>query len=589
MGADLPPGPRRARARGRAGPTAGRRPGHDRRRRPGPDRGAGGRRARRAPRPTSGWTTAASPYALLAAVDRLWHERLVPFEENLRAGRPAPRPRRAVVVAADPTWPAQASGCSPGSAAAPGTGRCGSDHIGSTAVPGLPAEGRPRPAGRGRRPRCGAAGAADDPPRTPGSSGPGGVVGLRRRTRRRRPAPQGDGAERRPRPGGELPRPPEASPAWQARRCTFRDRLRADRVLAAEYADLKRRPAAGPHASIERVRGREAAVRTPGAAPAEIARNECVGAARLPWCHATDDRPPAHRRPVPGRLRLPAERRPAHGHRRARRAGSTRGEQDVVLLGATGTGKSATTAWLIEQVQRPDAGAGPEQDARRAARQRVPRAAAAQRGRVLRLLLRLLPARGVHPADRHLHREGLLDQRGGRAAAALGDELAADPARRRRGRLGLVHLRPGHPAGVRRPDGPAQGRHTDRARRAAAPVRPDAVHPQRPRLHPRHVPGARRHGRDHPGVRGAGAPDRVLRRRDRPDLHPAPADRRDRPRGGGDVRLPGDALRRRPGADGARDRAASRPSWPTGSPSSSGRASCSRRSGCGCARPTTSR
>ena len=30
-----------------------------------------------------------------------------------------------------------------------------------------------------------------------------------------------------------------------------------------------------------------------------------------------------------------------------------RGESDIVLLGATGTGKSATTAWLIEQVQRP--------------------------------------------------------------------------------------------------------------------------------------------------------------------------------------------------------------------------------------------
>jgi len=29
------------------------------------------------------------------------------------------------------------------------------------------------------------------------------------------------------------------------------------------------------------------------------------------------------------------------------------GEQDVVLLGATGTGKSATTAWLIEKLQRP--------------------------------------------------------------------------------------------------------------------------------------------------------------------------------------------------------------------------------------------
>jgi excinuclease ABC subunit B len=30
-----------------------------------------------------------------------------------------------------------------------------------------------------------------------------------------------------------------------------------------------------------------------------------------------------------------------------------KGEQDVVLLGATGTGKSATTAWLIERLQRP--------------------------------------------------------------------------------------------------------------------------------------------------------------------------------------------------------------------------------------------
>ncbi|WP_067467455.1 excinuclease ABC subunit UvrB [Nocardia amamiensis] len=31
----------------------------------------------------------------------------------------------------------------------------------------------------------------------------------------------------------------------------------------------------------------------------------------------------------------------------------TAGERDVVLLGATGTGKSATTAWLIERLQRP--------------------------------------------------------------------------------------------------------------------------------------------------------------------------------------------------------------------------------------------
>ena len=29
------------------------------------------------------------------------------------------------------------------------------------------------------------------------------------------------------------------------------------------------------------------------------------------------------------------------------------GETDVALLGATGTGKTATTAWLIERLQRP--------------------------------------------------------------------------------------------------------------------------------------------------------------------------------------------------------------------------------------------
>ena len=29
------------------------------------------------------------------------------------------------------------------------------------------------------------------------------------------------------------------------------------------------------------------------------------------------------------------------------------GQRDVVLLGATGTGKSATSAWLIEKLQRP--------------------------------------------------------------------------------------------------------------------------------------------------------------------------------------------------------------------------------------------
>ena len=166
----------------------------------------------------------------------------------------------------------------------------------------------------------------------------------------------------------------------------------------------------------------------------------------------------AQGRALRGHLGLPAFRRPADRDRATSSERIHGGEQDVVLLGATGTGKTATVAWAVERLQRPDAGHAAQQDAGRAVRQRAAPAAAQQRGGVLRLLLRLLPARGLRPADRHLHREGLLDQRGGRAAAALGDQLAAHPPRRHRGLHGLLHLRPRHPAGVRRPHGAAPRR-----------------------------------------------------------------------------------------------------------------------------------
>ena len=48
---------------------------------------------------------------------------------------------------------------------------------------------------------------------------------------------------------------------------------------------------------------------------------------------------------------IPAGDQPAAIEEIARRINA--GEEDVVLLGATGTGKSATTAWLIERLQRP--------------------------------------------------------------------------------------------------------------------------------------------------------------------------------------------------------------------------------------------
>jgi len=61
-------------------------------------------------------------------------------------------------------------------------------------------------------------------------------------------------------------------------------------------------------------------------------------------------------RPTRGRFRVVSEFEPSGDQPTAIKALAERvnaGETDTVLLGATGTGKSATTAWLIEQVQRP--------------------------------------------------------------------------------------------------------------------------------------------------------------------------------------------------------------------------------------------
>ncbi|GAA4992786.1 dephospho-CoA kinase [Pseudonocardia tropica] len=71
-------------------------------------------------------------------VDALWDGRLAGFEENLRTGRPAPDgPPR--LVEHDPDWAVQARRLAERVAVAAGGHGRGVDHIGSTAVPGLPA------------------------------------------------------------------------------------------------------------------------------------------------------------------------------------------------------------------------------------------------------------------------------------------------------------------------------------------------------------------------------------------------------------------------------------------------------------------
>lgn len=75
-----------------------------------------------------------------AAVDRLWTQRLVPFEANLRHRRPATRAATPVVVPPEGSWLQQARRVIARVAAVAGPRAHRIDHIGSTAVPALDAK-----------------------------------------------------------------------------------------------------------------------------------------------------------------------------------------------------------------------------------------------------------------------------------------------------------------------------------------------------------------------------------------------------------------------------------------------------------------
>ncbi|MGH3822161.1 MAG: dephospho-CoA kinase [Pseudonocardiaceae bacterium] len=76
----------------------------------------------------------------LAAADRLWEQRLVLFEANLRHRSRAARAASPVLVAPDDSWPQQAQRVIARLATVAGRRALRIDHIGSTAVPGLEAK-----------------------------------------------------------------------------------------------------------------------------------------------------------------------------------------------------------------------------------------------------------------------------------------------------------------------------------------------------------------------------------------------------------------------------------------------------------------
>ena len=129
------------------------------------------------------------------------------------------------------------------------------------------------------------------------------------------------------------------------------------------------------------------------------------------------------------------------------------GRREQVLMGVTGSGKTFTMANVIQQLQRPALVLSHNKTLAAQLYSRVQGVLSAQRGELLRQLLRLLPARGVHPAAGHLHREGRLDQRGDRPHAAGDDQLAGEPAGCDRRGQRVVHLRLGLAGGLQGDDG----------------------------------------------------------------------------------------------------------------------------------------
>ena len=185
------------------------------------------------------------------------------------------------------------------------------------------------------------------------------------------------------------------------------------------------------------------------------------------------------------------------------------GERYQTLLGATGTGKTATMAWIIEQIQRPALVIAHN------------KTLAAQLCNEFR---EFFPANAVEyfvsyydyyqpeayvpQADLYIEKDSLAERRH-RPAPPRGDVEPALAPRHGHRRLRLLHLRPRLAGGVREAGRLPDRRRGDRPRRDAAEADRHPVRPQRHAARPRPLPGQGRRDRDPAGVLG----DRLPRSR----------------------------------------------------------------------------
>ena len=122
--------------------------------------------------------------------------------------------------------------------------------------------------------------------------------------------------------------------------------------------------------------------------------------------------------------------------------GIDEGEKHQVLLGVTGSGKTFTMAKIIEQLNRPALIMAHNKTLAAQLYHEFKTLLPAERGRILRLLLRLLPAGSLHSRRRHLHRKRSHHQRRARQASSLRHALSLRTSRLHHHRQRQLHLRP---------------------------------------------------------------------------------------------------------------------------------------------------
>ena len=180
--------------------------------------------------------------------------------------------------------------------------------------------------------------------------------------------------------------------------------------------------------------------------------------------------------------------------------GINRNDRTQVLLGVTGSGKTYTMAKVIEATQRPAIILAPNKTLAAQLYGEFKNFFPDNAVEYFVSLLRLLPARSLCAAHRHLHRKRLLDQRADRPHAPLGDARAAGARRRHHRRLGVLHLRYRLGRDLYRDDVCAE---EGRAHRPAAidrRPRRAAIQAHPGRFHPRHLSRSRRRHRHLPGA-----------------------------------------------------------------------------------------